>query len=202
MKTAADLNQDRATVAHAARVEAGLRQVFDAFPDIVPCDANSNLIRHWCSQYSGVPDAIPSVALFKQARDANREEWRKAFVLRPIAKQISELLDEVIGMLREHGSHTEESLAAKKRNQLSFFTRQQLIDYRNQLRLKQEYAKLPVADLRQKVHQFREAEAKLRSNALPEEWTASKLKANVELLKHACRRYGVEAVNARLRGES
>ena len=52
MKTAADLNQDRATVAHAARVEAGLRQVFDAFGKRVaatvlqPVELAANALEH------------------------------------------------------------------------------------------------------------------------------------------------------------
>src|SRR6266566_835851 len=202
MQTQQDINQDRANTAHAARVEAGLREVYAAFPDLCVCDANSNMIRHWCSEFGGVSDAVPSVALFKQARDANREEWRKAFVLKPIAKQIAELVEEIVGLLRAHGSHTEESLLALKRNKIGFFTRAQLIQYRDDIRRKQEYAKLPVSDLRQTLAGFRESEAKMASNALPEEWTASRLKGNVELLKHVCRRFGVEAVNARLRGES
>ncbi|OLB26324.1 MAG: hypothetical protein DMG41_05445 [Acidobacteria bacterium] len=202
MKTAADLNQDRAAVAHAARIERGIREVYAAFPDLCVNDANSNMIRHWCSQFSGVQDAVPSVPLFRAARDANREEWRKTFVLKPIADQINGLIDEIVGMLRTHGSHSEKSLAAKKQNQLSCFSRQQLLDYRDQLRLKQEFNRLPASDLKQKLARFRESEARMASNALPEEWSASRLKGNVELLKHACRRFGVEAVNARLRGES
>src|SRR5207253_5887333 len=98
--------------------------------------------------------------------------------------------------------YSEKSLAAKKQNQLSCFSRQQLLDYRDQLRLKQEFNRLPASDLKQKLARFRESEARMASNALPEEWSASRLKGNVELLKHACRRFGVEAVNARLRGES
>src|SRR5207253_8185069 len=90
MKTAADLNQDRAAVAHAARIERGIREVYAAFPDLCVNDANSNMIRHWCSQFSGVQDAVPSVPLFRAARDANREEWRKTFVLKLIADRIKE----------------------------------------------------------------------------------------------------------------
>src|SRR5947208_1620284 len=132
----------------------------------------------------------------------DRKNGSSHVVLKPIADQINGLIDEIVGMLRTHGSHSEKSLAAKKQNQLSCFSRQQLLDYRDQLRLKQEFNRLPASDLKQKLARFRESEARMASNALPEEWSASRLKGNVELLKHACRRFGVEAVNARLRGES
>jgi hypothetical protein len=201
MRTAADVSQDRTDAAHAARVEAGLREVFNNFPDIVVNHANQNLVRLWCNDFSGVHDAVPSPALFRAAVDQNRTEFRQAFVFKPIADQIAGYIDEIIELLRAGGSHSKESLA-NERVRLSYFTRDKLIQRRDDIRRKQEYNALSVSDLHQKLHGFREAESRMQQNALPPEFTVERLKNNVETLKHCVRRWGVDAVNARLRGES
>lgn len=197
--TQGSLEQTRENAAKAASIYRGLQEIFSHYADLVPNQANANLVCSWCQDFAG--DAVPHLPTFRAAVDANRDLFRQSFVFQSIAKQIEGLIAECLGLLKAHGSHTKESLA-KERFKLESKTRDELIVRRDEIIQKQVDVKLPIVDLKQRVHDFREREARAQS-ALPPEYTPERIaKGSVHLVKYLVARYGANAVNQRLSEES
>jgi hypothetical protein len=162
-------------------VEAGIQQIYSAYPKIKPCTASAKMILEICQNWVGGElslTVVPSVELMKTILYENEDAFA-SLGLQSVKHQREDLIEEICALLASThkpndrgavggGKYSPADIKALVSSVLQWQSRDQLIEYRDSVILKQQMAKQTVSELKQVIEDSKPQRRKDGMPQLPE----------------------------------
>jgi hypothetical protein len=138
-------------------VARGLENIFQAYPTILRCEANSRLIASMCREFHGA-DVAPSLDTFRSLVELN-EGVLENFAQRPVERQKAQLVEDILDLLASKnngrdGKYDSFNLKSEK-TRMGSWSLDALRTRLNEIRTKQQMASQSVATLKAAVAEAR-----------------------------------------------
>ncbi len=179
-----ELQADRDRAAYAAACEAGIAEILRdrEFAVIVPSIASKREIISFCQRYTGLPGAVPSLFIMREAKKHNYAAFQATFegVMKPISEQRQEIIFEIVVLLASGGNMSEADIANEKARLSNGWTLEALRRRLEQIKTAQRLAgiarKHGVDGVKTERGEMRGDNVPQVAALLPERYTATELK--------------------------
>lgn len=203
--TKQDLDSRQMDEKFEAQCQAGLEDIYKAYPTLVRCEATSKEIRRLIADFmeGTFQSTVPTQPLFDLMITTNGP---CGLPVKSIQDQCDELIDAICELLRNPqggtsgGKYSDHNLKTYRTNVLRFQTKEALQARKAEILEAQRLAAMSPEAIKAQLKAQRHEE--IMSGKLPSEFTKEVLVQNIAKLKFCVRNWGMKAVNDRLAGRS